>query len=124
MKDLLRLASEALGLRRPAVQRTDTHGRVITSLNEIELGDQLFVACVAPSPREWTDPGYKSRRPLDPSNRTLKLMKPPKRNPRPPDMPQHEVISSSRATLKDNLRDSMLSVFSTLTTAQKARLPF
>jgi hypothetical protein len=122
--DLLRSATEALGLHRPALHVLDSNHNTITDISAIAPDSHLFISSVAPTPADRTEPIYKSRLPREQTQRlSPKLVTQPKHKPRPENANQHQIISSSRQTVKANARDSLLALFSVLSPEAKAQLP-
>jgi hypothetical protein len=123
-QELLRVATEVLGLRRPAVHLSDSKGNTLSDLAQIEPNLKVFVSYTVPPSIEVADPVYKLRMHQE---KRLKAPQPvprqqPKRRPPPENVPQHQALAASRLTVKDNLRDSLLSLYMSLGPAQKAQI--
>lgn len=125
MKELFKLAGEVLELNRPAKQVFDEKNNAITELEKIEPKSKLFISCANPTVDPSDQPLYKSRLPRDFNTQKINLptVKQPKPKPRRDDAIQHQAIAASPYTVKENLRDSMLSLFASLTPDHKAHLP-
>lgn len=124
MKDLFAVAGDVLELNRPAKQVYDENNKPITDISKIRAKQNLYISCVPP-PDENPQPLYMSRLPRGYATQKLNhpIMKPPKHDPPHENAVQHLAIAQSPYTLKENLRDSMLSIFSILTPAHKNLLP-
>ena len=126
MKELFEVAGEVLELNRPVRQLFDSKNNAITEIDEIEPKMNLYVSCVPPPVDEDAQPMYKSRLPRNYySTEKIHLppVKQPKHKPRREDALQHQAIAASPYTVKENLRDSMLALFDSLTPEHKSQLP-
>ncbi|OHS93359.1 hypothetical protein TRFO_40355 [Tritrichomonas foetus] len=123
--ELLKLATEVLGLKRPAKQIFDSDDNPITDINLIEPKMNLYISCAAPVVDNFDDNVYKSRLPRHNNNTLKKLptMKPPTPKARRDDAPQHQAIAASSYTVKENMRNAILSLYASLTPDHKAALP-
>lgn len=126
-KGLLKEASNILNLPRPARQIFDEEGSPFTDIESIPPKSTLYVSMTDPSKEETDFPEYPSRLPK--KNQSgfpqlkLPLMKTQKPKPKPENAPLHQSIASSRYVVKDNIRDAMLALYSSLTPEQKNKLP-
>jgi hypothetical protein len=120
---LLKQATEALGMRRPAVQAYDEQSLPINSIADVRADMSLFVAAVVPTPDSWEEPSSKSRLHRETSPKTTKVVTRPKPKPRPDNAVEHQVIAASRSTSKENLRDALTILYPALTPEHKAHLP-
>jgi hypothetical protein len=120
--NLLRVATDALGLRRPAVHLSDADRRTISELSQIQPNMKLYVSSVAPPSSDRSEPVFKTRLPRESPVKPPTLLRQPKPKPPPENAVQHQVIAASRLTVKENLRDSMLSLFASLSPAQRSQL--
>ena len=125
MKELLQISTEVLDLVRPAKQVFDAQNNPVTDLSTIEAKTDLYISCADPPKNEEDEPIYKSRLPRNyRAQGLLKLppVKQPKPKPKREDALQHQAIAASPFTVKENLRDSLLSLYSSLTPEHKAQL--
>jgi hypothetical protein len=120
--DLLRLATDTFGLRRPAVHLSDPERRPISEISQIEPNMKLYVSSVPPPPPDLVETVFKTRLPRDHTAKQPTLVRQPKPKPPPENAVQHQAIAESRLTVKENLRDSMLSLYASLSPANKAQL--
>ena len=124
MKELFKVAGDVLELSRPIKQVYDENNKPITDISKIQPKMKLYMSCVGPVD-ENAQPLYKSRLPRNYATQRIKhpIMKPPKRDPPREDAVQHQAIAASPYTIKENLRDSMLALFATLSEGHKSLLP-
>ncbi|OHT12245.1 hypothetical protein TRFO_18052 [Tritrichomonas foetus] len=125
MKELLKIATEVLELVRPAKQVFDADNNPITDISSIEPKSNLYISCAEPVHEDDDEPVYKSRLPRNynaPGLIKLPPVKQPKAKPKREDAVQHQAIAASPYTVKENLRDSLLSLYASLTPEHKAQL--
>ena len=126
MKELLKISTEVLELVRPAKQVFDADNNPITDITAIKPRSNLYISCNDPPKDEDDEPLYKSRLPKYQRHTGLlkyPLVKQPKPKPRREDAIQHQAIAASPYTVKENLRDSLLALYASLTPEHKAQLP-
>jgi hypothetical protein len=111
LKELQVVAQDILELYRPVQQIFDADGNLITTLDRIPAEAKLFVSCAKPIREEPDGPVYKSRLPPPNKPKLAPAPKPPKVAPRPDNAVQHQAIAASSYTVKENLRDSLLSLY-------------
>lgn len=124
MKELLKISTEVLELVRPAKQVFNSNNELITDISTIEPKSNLYISCAEPVNDE-DEPVYKSRLPKNfntPTLLKLPAVKQPKPKPKRQDAAQHQAIAASPYTVKENLRDSLLSLYASLTPEHKAQL--
>ncbi|OHS96278.1 hypothetical protein TRFO_37550 [Tritrichomonas foetus] len=121
--EILKLSNDVLELPRPARQIFDADNNPITDIEKIGAKAKLYISCAAP-PSEEDEFQYKSRLPKPAGSTFHKLptMKPPKLKPRREDQAQQCAIAACPTTVKENLRDSILSLFASLTPEHKAKM--
>jgi hypothetical protein len=126
MTHLLDIATEVLGMQRPAKQIFGSDGVLITALDKIQPKEKIYVSAVVPNPDEHVETVYKFRRPPNSPKATENipvLVKPPKEKPPVPNSAEHQAIAASPYTAKENLRDAVLSLYSGLNDGHKSQLP-
>lgn len=121
----LKLATKSLGLKRPAQQIFNEQNKLITEYSQIQPDMKLYISCTAPAPDESEQPLYKTRLPKQylAGKKTLPIVPQPEYKAKPEDSYQHIAIAASQNTVKENLRDSLLSLYSSLSPAHKSQLP-
>ena len=125
IKELLKISTEVLDLVRPAKQVFDADNNPVTDLSGIEAKADLYISCADPPKDEEDEPVYKSRLPRNYRNAGLIKLPPvkqPKPKPKREDALQHQAIAASPYTVKENLRDSLLALYASLTPEHKAQL--
>ena len=125
-QEFLELAATELELKRPVKQVLSKSGEQYTSIESIPERSHLFIACANPIVEDDDAPVYKSRLPLNiVSQAALNLppVKQPKPKPKREDAIQHQVLAASNQTVQSNMRDSILTLFASLSPEQKAALP-
>lgn len=124
MNELFVIATEVLQLQRPAKQAFDYDNEPITDISQIKPKMNLYISC-ANIVSDNFDETYKSRLPRVPKDTAKKLpvMKPQKTKPINKDTQQHLTIAASPCTVKENLRNSLLALYSSLSSDHKAALP-
>jgi hypothetical protein len=126
MARLLDIATEVLAMQRPAKQIFGSDGVLITAVNKIQPKQNIYVSAVVPNPDEHVETVYKLRLPRNSPKATQKippLPKPPKEKPPVPNSAEHQAIAASPYTVKENLRDAVLSLYSGLNQQHKSQLP-
>jgi len=122
---ILEIANRSLDLNRPAQQLFDENDEPVTQISQLKHQMKVYVSCTAKSQDESEKPLYKSRLPKGfvTSNRALPLVPQPEFVPKPEDAIHHQAIAASPYTVKENLRDSLLCMYSSLSQDHKAKLP-
>lgn len=124
--ELLKIATDVLELNRPAKQVLDDKSNTITDISKIADQTKLYISCANPTVDVEDEPLYKSRLPKNYSSMggiKLPTVKQPAPKPKREDAVQHQAIAASPYTVKENLRDSLLALYSSLTPEHKAQLP-
>lgn len=123
--ELLTQATKKLHLGRPAKQVFDDDGNAFTDIESIPSMCPLYISCAERPVADDEQPLYRSRLPLKPAKATLNLppVKQPKAKPKPEDAAQHQAIASSPFTVRENMRNSLITLFCSLTPEQKGALP-
>lgn len=127
LNELLTISTEVLELVRPAKQvfldyRNPTES--IKDIKDLEANAKLYISCAEPVNDE-DEPVYKSRLPKNyntPNLLKLPTVTQPQPKPKREDAVQHQAIAASPYTVKENLRDSLLALYSSLTPEHKAQL--
>ena len=122
---IFEVAFKTLDLLRPPKQLFDENDEPITQFSQIRPDLKVYVSCTTPAVDESQKPLYKSRLPKGyiTSQKTLPIVQPPPFTPKPEDSVHHQAIAASPYTVKENLRDSLLTLYSSLTPVHKAHLP-
>jgi len=124
VETLLQKATDIMNLPRPAQQIFDENWNQIESIETIQPNSKLFISCTKQY-NEESNKTYKSRigkkRGLE-VKLDLPIVKQPVSKPKPENAEEHIAIASSPYTVKENLRNSLLSLYSSLTPNQKAEL--
>lgn len=126
INELLKVATEVLELTRPAKQIFDENHEPITDIADIENKSNLYISCATPTIDVDDEPLYKSRLPKNYHNTAinLPLIKQPEIKPKREDSLQHQAIAASPNTVKENVRDSLLALYSSLSPEHKAQHPY
>jgi hypothetical protein len=119
--ELLRVATKALDLKRPAKQIFTYDGYSVGSVSDIEPESVLVVSCADPDTSVEAPPYKRRTRKGRPPY--LPLVKVPKERPRWEDDVEHQAIAASPSTVKDNMRDALLSLYASLTPKHREHLP-
>ena len=124
IEPMLKLATKSLELKRPAQQLFTEDNQPITEFSQIQQDMNIYVSCTAAYQDESDQPVYKSRLPKTyaAGKKTLPLVPQPEVKPKP-EAYQHIAIAASQYTVKENLRDSLLSLYNSLSPAHKSQLP-
>ena len=124
LNELLVIATEVLQLQRPAKQVFDYDNEPITDISQIKPKMNLYISCANPI-SDIFDDTYKSRLPRIPKGTAKKLpiIKQQKAKPINKDAQLHLTLAASSCTVKENLRNSVLALYSSLTPDHKAALP-
>ena len=125
-KKLLTMAEECLELVRPAKHVLDDLGNPYTDIKSIPPHADLYISCADAPVDEEDQPLYKSRLPrwyVPESARRLPPVKQPKPKPKPEDAAEHQAIALSPFTVRENVRNSLVALYSTLTRDQRESLP-
>lgn len=127
INELLVLATEVLELQRPAKQVFDKDLNPITDMNQIEANMDLLISCANPI-NDNIDDGYKSRLPKYHLGTLKKLpivKQPASKNPKPTrdDLIQQQAVAASKTTYRQNLRNSLLSIYAILPPEHQSALP-
>lgn len=124
LNELLVIATEVLQLQRPAKQVFDYDNEPITDISQIKPKMNLYISCANPISDTFDD-SYKSRLPRVPKGTAKKLpiIKQQKVKPVNKDAQMHLTLAASSSTVKENLRNSILTLYSSLTPDHKAALP-
>ena len=125
IQDILTIATRSLNLNRPALSLYDEKGKPLEKYSDIQVNMKIYVSCTPLPSTEIDDKDiYPSRLPkYAPHFRRLPNVKQPEYKPKPEDSQQHMAIAASQYTVKENLRDSLLSLYNSLSPAHKAQLP-
>ncbi|KAK8895575.1 hypothetical protein M9Y10_024045 [Tritrichomonas musculus] len=126
MKELLQTATEVLELPRPAHQIFDSNDEPITEFEKILPKAHLYIVMTPPPPPEDDTPDYLSsprKAPASPYKK-LPIMKQPKSSPKPDDYNQQLQIASHPYTVKENLRNSIISLYASLNQDQISHISF
>lgn len=126
MAELLTQATSVLELNRPAKQVFDDLGEPFFDCESIPPRAQLYISCAAPQNDDVDEPVYKSRRPLKNQTKaglTLPPVKQPKVKAKPDDAAEHQAVASAPLTVKENMRNALLTLYTSLTPDQRAALP-
>lgn len=125
-QDFLDLIYTELELKRPVKQVLSESGESYTTIESIPERSRLYISCANPIVEDDDAPVYKSRLPLKIVSQmalNLPTVKQPKPKPKREDAVQHQVLAASNQTVQSNMRDSLLTLFASLTPEQKAALP-
>lgn len=126
MKSLLEEATKALGMNRAAQTIYDEAGYLLDDIDVIPVNATLYISA-NPAEREKHDEIFGNRKPTTSEDRSwaklnLPLMKPPKEFGLPENRDLHFAIASRKETVKENIRNSLLSLYSTLSREHKDQL--
>lgn len=125
-QDFLDLIEAELELKRPVKQVLSKSGEQYKTIESIPERSHLLISCANPIVEDDNAPVYKSRLPLNIVSQAalnLPTVKQPKPKPKREDAIQHQVLAASNQTVQSNMRDSLLTLFASLTPEQKAALP-
>lgn len=122
ISQLLKIATDALDLPREAQQIFDVNGKRVTTLEGIEPKTKLFISCTKPIPEVEDEPLYKTRNPICATKeKYVSVKQPPVKEVRA-DAKNHQIIAASQKSVKDNVRDALLSLYNSLTPEHRAQL--
>lgn len=123
IENVLAAVTKALELPRPAKQLFREDDEPITKYSELVPHMKVFVSCTAQYQEETLQDQYRSRIPKSSIGpKTLPSVTQPKYEPKPEDAAQHQAIASSPFTVRENLRDSLLSLYCSLQPGHAAQL--
>lgn len=124
IQELIKLSTEILELNRPAKRALDENGNLITSLSNLPNGAKIYISCCDDPKEEKEEPLYKSRLPINyrKDMKVLPSIRQPKKKPLPENAIQHQAIAASQGTVKENLRDALLAMYSSLNDNQRSKL--
>lgn len=125
ISDFMILAKEALDLKRKPTQLLDENMNRITSMKNISDDQIIYVSCAKLPVDESTQPLYKIRAsgPIKPVI-VLPLVEQEERTkPHAQNIAEHQAIAASTNTVRENIIDSLLAVYSSMSAEAKAQLP-
>ena len=124
LSELLKLSEEVLELPRRARQVFDGDMNAITDITVIQPKMKLYVSCAAPRVENDDEFAYKSR--LPPNHDVFRKLPTMKRTRSPrakrEDSAQHCAIAACQTSVKENLRDSILALYASLSSEHKAKM--
>ena len=118
MEELLKIATDVLELSRPARQVFDSNDEPVTEFEHIIPKANLYISCNPPheDKDEWEyKQGFRASTNKLHSYQKLPLAKQPKVKPPPEDANQQLAIAANPLTVKENLRNAIISLYATLT---------
>ncbi|EAY01277.1 hypothetical protein TVAG_395240 [Trichomonas vaginalis G3] len=125
IEDFMVNAREALDLKRKPTQLFDQNMNRITSMKNLPEEIIIYVSCAKLPVDESTQPLYKIRTPA-PTRPTIVLPlveQEVRTKPHAQNIAEHQAIAASPNTVRENMIDSLLSVYTTLSPEAKAQLP-
>ena len=124
LDELYKQATKALNLQRPAKHVFDEEGMPFTSIDEIPPKATLYVSSANIKTEENEDclNIYKKKIPRKSPIKPLPLAKFPPPPPEPENKKEHNTIANVHNSVKDNLRDALVCLYSSLPEEQKINL--